>query len=101
MLSKPEFGWTNFSLGNIKVSISNIFTPLPQGWIEEAIRGLQHNQPFVVYGWCEPEYIFCTVTENFCYVVHENTFEFVNLTMKDFCKILYSDISQSISEWID
>ena len=112
MLSKPEWGWSWFTLGRTRVQISNVFTPLPCGWLKEAIRGLEKNQPFVVYGWCEPEYIFCTVTKNFCYLAYTDDFSFsqpvdfvsisyVSVTMKDFCQMLHDDISKNIDAWVD
>ena len=92
--------------------ISNVFTPMPCDWLKEAIRGLEKNQPFVVYGLCEPEYIFCTATENFCYLAYTDDFSFsqpvdfvsisyVSVTMKDFCQMLRDDISKNIDAWVD
>ena len=73
-------------------------------WLREAVHGLKNNAPFVFHGWCEPEEIFCTVTENFCYVICADegkvleTHE-IKMTMLDFCKALHADISKDIFEW--
>lgn len=75
MLSTPEYGWTSFSLRHLNFSVSNVFSPLPQGWLRETIRGLENRQPFVVWGWCEPEYIYCTVTKNSCYLSFTNIYD--------------------------
>ena len=68
MLTLPEYGWTKFSIGDAKYSLSYLFFGLI-GWLEESIHGLKHSRPFIFHGWCEPEEIFCTVDRDFCYVI--------------------------------
>lgn len=104
MFSFPEYGYTNFSIGDVKYSLSNVFSDVPIDWLEKSIYGLKTSRPFTIYGWCEPEDIFCTVTENFCYVIYamdDKIFKThaIKVTMLDFCKMLHEDISRDTFAW--
>ncbi|MBQ6005079.1 MAG: hypothetical protein IJL14_02395 [Selenomonadaceae bacterium] len=106
MLSVPEYGWTDFSIGDAKYQLSYL-TDIPIEWLETAVYSLKKNYycPFTVYGDCETSDIHCTVTEMFCHVIHDGTIPpktyFVNMSMLDFCKALYVDISRDIDAWSD
>ncbi|MBR1805461.1 MAG: hypothetical protein IJ774_03635 [Selenomonadaceae bacterium] len=105
MLSLPEYGWTDFSISDAKYPLSYI-TNVPIDWLMAAVYGLKNWSPFTVYGDCETTDVYCTVTETFCHVIYEGYEEtpetyFVSLTMLDFCKALYSDISKDIDAWSD
>ena len=105
MLSVPEYGWTDFSIGDAKYSLSYLFTSLTD-WLKEAVHGLKNNKPFMFYGWCEPEYIFCSVTRNFCCIICVDEGRIlethaVKMTMLDFCKALHADISKDVDAWAD
>jgi len=105
MLSVPKYGWTDFSIGGNEYSLSYL-TDVPIDWLESAVYGLTNQRPFVVYAECEPEEIHLTVTEMFCHVIYEGhepnpeTY-FVKMTMLDFCKALYADISRDVDAWAD
>lgn len=103
MLTIPEDGWTDFSIGDAKYHLSYLGAG-PTDWLKEAIRGLKNFQPFIFYGWCEPEYIFCTVMKNFYYIICVDEGEIlkthaIKMNMLDFCKELYTDISRDIVAW--
>lgn len=103
MLSLPEYGWTNFSIGDAKYSLSYLFIGSTY-WLKEAVHGLKNFQPFIFYGWCEPEEIFCTVTKDFCYIICADEGKIlathvVKMTMLDFCKELHADISKDVAAW--
>lgn len=105
MLSLPEYGWTTFSIGDAKYSLSYL-TDIPIEWLKAVIYGLKNYSSFTVYGDCETTDIYCTVTEMFCHVIYSGykmepeTF-FVNMTMLDFCKELHADISRDVDAWSD
>ena len=103
MLSVPEYGWTDFSIGDAKYQLSYLATGSTD-WLKEAVHGLKNNTPFIFYGWCEPEYIFCNVTRDFCYIVCVNEEKIlkthvVKMTMLDFCKELHADVSKDTAAW--
>lgn len=103
MLSLPEYGLAEFSIGDVKYSLGYL-SHGSTDWLESAIYGLKKFQPFIFYSWCEPEYFYCTVMENFCYIICADdekilaTHE-IKMTMLDFCKELHADISKDVSAW--
>ena len=106
MLSKPEHGWTDFSLGESCYSLSYL-SNIPLEWLERAIVGLETLLPFDVYGYCEPGRMVCTVDFLECRITFEDerpskrdsSFETVPVHMLDFCKSLHEDISGHIDDW--
>ena len=40
MLSLPEYGWTDFSIGDAKYPLSYLATG-PTDWLQEAVSGLK------------------------------------------------------------
>ena len=63
MLTKPQHGWTDFSLGESSYSLSYL-SNIPMDWLDRAIFGLQTLMPFEVYGYCEPgRIIFLKTTQ--------------------------------------
>lgn len=110
MLSKPEAGWTDFSIDGKHIYSLSYLNDIAFDWLEQAIHGLYTMQPFAVYGFCEPNRMVCTVSHWNCYVVFEgdemsDTYSCiemycVELSMADFCKMLYSDISENIDTWV-
>lgn len=109
MLSKPEQGWTEFSLGGVEADLSYL-TNVPIEWLDQAIHGLTTLQPFTVCGLLEPGRMLCLVGYWNCYVIFEeeekvnstkeNTrYEIVNVNMIDFCKKLHHDVSNNIEAW--
>ena len=106
MLSKPEYGWTDFSLGNSCYSLSYL-SNLPFEWLDGAIFGLEKLLPFEVYGYCEPGRMVCTVDFWECRIFYENdkhqkdnsSCEVVSINMLDFCQKLHDDIENHIDDW--
>ena len=122
MLSVPKYGWedpntnfiltyatTNFSLDEVEYELDN-FKFIAVDWIKAAVYGLKNFfRPFTVRGGfysgdSEEADVFCTVTENFCYIICADKRKilethFVKMTMIDFCKALHSDISKNTFEW--
>ena len=106
MLSKPQHGWTTFSLGHRCYSIS-FLTNVPLDWLEKAIGGLDTLLPFEVSGYCEPGRVVCTVAFSQCHVFYENekhqkeesSYELGPVNMLDFCQKLHEDISDHIDDW--
>jgi len=106
MLSKPQHGWTVFSLGESNYFLSYL-SNIPLEWLERAIFGLETLLPFEVYGYCEPGKMVCTVDFWECRIVFEDDkhhkkdsyFEIAPVHMLDFCKTLHEDISAHIEDW--
>ena len=106
MLSKPQHGWTVFSLGEGSYSLSYL-SNIPLEWLERAIVGLETLLPFEVYGYCEPGRMLCTVNLSECRIIFEDdklhkkgsSFEIFPVHMLDFCKTLHEDISEHIDDW--
>ena len=106
MLSRPQHGWTDFSLGKSCYSLSYL-SNIPFVWLDRAIFGLETLLPFEVYGYCEPGKMVCKVDFTDCHVYFENdkhlkensSCEVVPVSMLDFCKKLHQDISESIDDW--
>lgn len=109
LLGKPKHGWTEFSLGSTKYELSYL-TPVPTEWLDQAIYGMENLIPFVVRGNCEPGRVLCLVSYWNCHVIYEDEenvalmedeteWEFVHLSMLEFCKMLYADIREHIDTW--
>ncbi len=109
MLSVPEDGWTDFQLGseNTKYSLS-FLTDVAVEWLDQAIHGLTTLDAFSVHGFCEPGRMVCTVSYWNCYVIFEGdgrednceSVYTVHISMIDFCRKLYADISGSLEAWV-
>ncbi len=110
MLTAPDVGWTEFSIDKENTYHLGYLTDICLEWLDQAIHGLTTLEPFAVHGYCEPDRMICTVAYWNCYIVLEadDTIERnsyremhgVSLSMIDFCRILYSDISRDIEEWV-
>ena len=106
MLSKPQHGWTDFSLGKSCYSLSYL-SNIPLEWLDRAIWGLETLLPFEVSGYCEPGRMVCTVEFSECRIFFENdkhikedcSYETVPISMLDFCQRLHKDISAYIDDW--
>lgn len=106
MLSKPEHGWSEFSLGESCYSISYL-TNVPLDWLDRAIFGLETLLPFEVDGYCEPGRMVCTVDFSESHIFFENgerdkqnSFcEVIPINMLDFCEQLHKDITDNIDDW--
>jgi len=107
MLTKPEYGWTDFHIDDTYTYQLSYITDVAIDWLDTAIFGLENGLPFTVSGRCEPGRMLCTVTDEYCYVVFTDEegetveeFHSVRLGMVDFCKALYKDISENIDVWV-
>ena len=109
MLSKPDAGWSDFSLCDKSFALSYL-TNIPCEWLDQAIHGLETLLPFTVHGVCEPGRMICTVSYWNCHIIFEdedrtilskeNTeWHIAHTSMLDFCKMLYGDISRDIDAW--
>ena len=101
MISKPQYGWTDFSLGESCYSLSYL-SNIPLEWLERAIFGLETLLPFDVCGYCEPGRVICTVAFLECRIGFEkddSSLEIIPINMLDFCKKLHKDISDHIEDW--
>ena len=109
MLSKPDAGWSNFSLCEKEFFLSYL-TNIPFEWLDQAIHGLETLLPFTVHGFCEPGRMLCTVSYWNCHIIFEDEdraalckedaeWYIAHTSMLDFCQKLYDDISRDIEAW--
>lgn len=110
MLTKPRYGWTNFSLEDTSAYELSYLDDIAFEWLDQAIHGLETMLPFCVKGFLEPNRMICTVSFWNCYILMEDddryplkkeeiSHEYSHTNMIDFCKYLYQDISGNIDEW--
>lgn len=110
MLTKPEFGWSDFSLEGTSVYELSYLTDIAFEWIDAAISGLKNLHPFSVKGYLEPNRLICTVSFYNCHIIIEDedrgcmekkniVYEYSHTSMLEFCRHLYDDISSCTDEW--
>ena len=110
MLTKPEYGWTDFSLEGTDIYGLSYLDDIAFEWIDQAIHGLETMLPFCVKGFMEPMRMLCTVSYWNCYIIAEDeerqqlkpdeiSNQYSHTSMIEFCRRLYSDISENIEEW--
>ena len=108
MLSRPQDGWTTFSLGKTARYPLSFLTDVAVDWLTQAIHGLETEDVFSVHGFCEPGRMVCTVSYWSCYVFFEDdgpapTCEDVShlhVNMLEFCRQLHADISRDLDAWV-
>ena len=110
MLTKPEAGWSDFSLDGTSVYHLSYLDDIPFNWLDDAIHGLETLNPFCVKGFMEPGRFICVVSFWNCHIICEdedrdpltpqNTIhEISHTSMLQFCQQLYDDISENLDDW--
>lgn len=109
MLSKPKYGWSDFKLEGTSAYGLSYLDDIAFAWLDQAIRGLETMQPFCVKGFLEPRRLLCVVSYWNCHIVVEDDgnvleksriiTECSHTSMLEFCKFLYQDIHENITEW--
>ena len=111
MLTKPKNGWTDFSLeGTFAYGLSYL-DDIAFEWLDQAIHGLETLSPFCVKGFLESNRMLCMVSYWNCHIIVEDDErrplrqeqirrEYSHTSMIEFCKCLYSDISEHIDAWV-
>ena len=110
MLTKPEYGCSDFNLDGTSVYRLSYLTDIPFDWLNEAIHGLEILNPFCVDGFMEPGRFICVVSFWNCHIICEdedrdpltpqNTIhEIAHTSMLQFCQQLYDDISENLDGW--
>lgn len=106
----PEYGWALFQLDGTNAYDLSYLDDIASDWIDRSISGLENLCPFCVKGYLEPGRMICTVSFCNCYIIVENddcgyqdksdiVIDTAHITMLDFCKKLYEDISSDIKGW--
>lgn len=110
MLGRPEDGWTLFQLGGEETAYDlSYVTDVAAEWLAQAIHGMETLDVFSVHGFCEPGRVICTVSYWSCYVIFEDDgrapacrdVTHLHVSMLDFCRKLYRDISENLDAWVD
>ena len=110
MLTKPEAGWSDFSLDGTSVYTLGYLDNIPFEWLDDAIHGLETLNPFCVKGFMEPGRFICVVSFWNCHIICEDedrdpldlqntTHEISHTSMLQFCQQLYDDISENLDDW--
>ena len=110
MLTRPEYGWSDFNLDGTSVYHLSYLDNIPFNWLDEAIHGLEILNPFCVKGFMEPGRFICVVSFWNCHIICEeedgaplppkNTIhEISHTSMLQFCQQLYDDISENLDDW--
>ena len=110
MLTKPEAGWSDFSLDGTSEYPLSYLDNIPFEWLDDAIHGLETLNPFCVKGFMEPGRFICVVSFWNCHIICEdedrdpldpqNTIhEISHTSMLQFCQQLYDDISENLDDW--
>ena len=110
MLTKPEAGWSDFSLEGTSVYPLSYLDNIPFEWLDDAIHGLETLNPFCVKGFMEPGRFICVVSFWNCHIICEDedrdpldpqntTHEISHTSMLQFCQQLYDDISENLDDW--
>ena len=72
MLTKPEAGWSDFSLTGTSAYPLSYLDNIPFEWLDEAIHGLEILNPFCVKGFMEPGRFICVVSFWNCHIICED-----------------------------
>ena len=72
MLSKPQYGWTEFCLSGTSTYQLSYLDDIAFDWIDQAIHGLRTMLPFCVKGFLEPNRFLCVVSYWNCHIIVEN-----------------------------
>jgi len=113
MLSRPDAGWTEFSLNGERLSSFSYTTPdFPWSWLQAAIKGLEKSAPIELTGDGETDSMNLTVCQDHCYFYTEQErlcswragklsweVRSFSVSQVEFCRRLYQDISASVMEW--
>lgn len=120
MLSKPEWGWTDFQLPGSKIyPLSYVSECTPINWLERAVVALKEDKDsFLVSGFMEANSMVCSVEKNQCKIcVREDplgwydpeqligpmieTETTYSISMLEFCRNLVTDFSSCIDAWAE
>ncbi len=104
MLSKPNIGWSVFTLGEFQTEVSYL-VDIPFDWLRACISGLKYNIPFSFF--LEEEGSNCIVTAywDYTHIIIQN--EDVTLkTIKDadwldLSYMLLVDIKRYFDDWVN
>ena len=110
MLTKPEAGWSDFSLDGTSVYHLSYLDNIPFEWLDDAIHGLETLNPFCVKGFMEPDRFICVVSFWNCHIICEDEdrdpldpqdtiHEISHTSMLQFCQQFYDDISENLDDW--
>lgn len=111
MLTKPNFGWTDFQLDGTGVYELSYLDDIAYEWVDKAIYGLETMLPFCVKGFMEPGRFLCIVSYWNCHIICEedgrNPLKEEDIithnshtSMLEFCKLLYHDIETNMDDWV-
>lgn len=111
MLSKPQYGWTEFCLSGTSPYQLSYLDDIAFDWVDQAIHGLRTMLPFSVKGFLEPNRFLCVVSYWNCHIIVKNDSddtltdedihsEYSHTNMLEFCRLLHHDISNHIDDWV-
>ena len=100
MLSKPEAGWTIFRLGDTEYKLSYL-QDIPCLWLDAMIYGNRTEMPYVVFGECEPGFMYCVVIGCDIHIFYEDRYKASYVLDRNFAEIIMNDISRDLDAWAE
>lgn len=100
MLSKPQAGWSEFTLGEFKAHAS-FLTDIPFDWLRGCINGLKHVIPAAFF--IDGEGVTCYIISDYCvtYIINDGSvLTSVRVGLDRFAEMLVQDIRENLEEWI-
>ncbi|MBR4441904.1 MAG: hypothetical protein IKS52_01360 [Clostridia bacterium] len=112
MLTKPDCGWTKFSLDGKNAYYLGYVTDVAMEWLDAAVFGLTYDNPIIVKGFCEPGWMVCAATWDECRVWFEDSIDPPDIFRMEpeavypvdrlaFCREMVEDITNHLSAWVD
>lgn len=100
MLSKPQAGWSELTLGDYKAPVS-FLTDIPFDWLRGCISGLKHVIPAAFF--IDGEGVTYYIVSDYCvtYIIKSGTvLTQVRVSLDRFAEMLVHDIRENLEEWI-
>lgn len=103
MISKPEYGWYNFKLGDFIGCPSGYMTDVVQDLLDAFINFYKNGASAVVFDE-EGSYFTLLLTYNGIYIIEEKEkaklFDFSELDIDELASELISDIENDFDNWV-
>ena len=103
MISKPEYGWCNFKLGDFIGHPSGYMTDVVQDLLDAFINFYKNGASAAVFDE-EGSYFTLLLTYNGIYIIEEKEkstlFDFSEFSINDLAQELISDIENDFDNWI-
>ena len=102
MLSRPEAGWSELTLGDFKAPVS-FLTDIPFDWLRACLNSLKYGIPAAFF--LDSEGTTTTIVVNFAttYIISSSDLSVTYMSdifVTDFAKMLIEDIRRDFDKWL-